>query len=177
MVVSFYRLLDVDLRMLSIATVLPALIRVLAFGLFTFRDVTIIGLVPLAMSALLGLNVLIRQRSSAVLQTCADILIAVLMLAYFIFNWDWIVHYPRYGSVSIFVLAPMITNLYVHFYCIIIHFRCVFDSFFGDRSCPHCKRSVSSFPHWTQHGPVDPAQAHGAQEIRMRRRFDGSVEE
>ena len=86
MVVSFYRLLDVDLRMLSIATVLPALIRVLAFGLFTFRDVTIIGLVPLAMSALLGLNVLFRQRSSAVLQTCADILIAVLMLAYFIFK-------------------------------------------------------------------------------------------
>ena len=87
MVVSFYRLLDVDLRMLSIATVLPALIRVLAFGLFTFRDVTIIiGLVPLAMSALLGLNILFRQRSSAVLQTCADILIAVLMLAYFIFK-------------------------------------------------------------------------------------------
>jgi hypothetical protein len=53
----------------------------------------------------------------------------------------------------------------------------VFDSFFGDRSCPHCKRSVSSFPHWTQHEPVDPAQANGAQQVRIRRTFNGNVEE
>jgi hypothetical protein len=63
----------------------------------------------------------------------------------------------------------------IHVYCTLLHFRCVFDSFFGDRSCPHCKRSVSSFPHWTQHEPVDPAQAHGAQELRMRKMYNGIV--
>jgi hypothetical protein len=72
--------------------------------------------------------------------------------------------------------SPILSR-FIHVYCAILHFRCVFDSFFGDRSCPHCKRSVSSFPHWTQHEPVDPAQANGAQQVRMRRIFNGNVEE
>jgi hypothetical protein len=84
MVVSFSHRRDLQLRLFSIANVLPVLLIVLGFGLFTFRDVTIIGLVPLAMSALLGANTLIRRRTSTVLLTCADILIAVLMLAYLI---------------------------------------------------------------------------------------------
>jgi hypothetical protein len=84
MVVSFSHRQDLQLRLLSIANVLPVLLVVLGFGLFKFRDVTIIGLVPLAMSALLGANTLIRRRTSTVLLTCADILIAVLMLAYLI---------------------------------------------------------------------------------------------
>jgi hypothetical protein len=86
MVVSFSHRQDLQLRLFSIANVLPLLIIVLGFGLFTFRDVTIIGIVPLAMSALLGANTLIRRRTSTVLLTCADILIAVMMLAYLIFK-------------------------------------------------------------------------------------------
>lgn len=86
MVVAFRHRLDIHVRLISIANVLPVLVLVLAFGLSKFRDVTIIGLVPLCMSALLGANTLIRQRTSTVLRTGADMLIAVLMLAYFIFK-------------------------------------------------------------------------------------------
>jgi hypothetical protein len=58
----------------------------LTFGLFAFQDIPIFGLVPLAMSALLGANTLIRRKTSTVLRTCADILIAAWILVYLMFK-------------------------------------------------------------------------------------------
>jgi hypothetical protein len=84
MVVAFSHRKDLHLRILTIATVLPLLALVLVFGLSTFQDIPIVALVPLAMSALLGANTLIRRRTSNVWRTCADISIAAMILAYLI---------------------------------------------------------------------------------------------
>jgi hypothetical protein len=84
MVFAFSHRQDLHLRILTVTNALPTMALVLIFGLYAFQDIPILGLVPLAMSALLGANTLIRRRTSNVLRTCGDISIAVLILAYLI---------------------------------------------------------------------------------------------
>jgi hypothetical protein len=84
MVVAFSHRRDLHFRILTITNALPVMALLLVFGLCAFSDIPILGLMPLAMSALLGANTLIRRRTSNVLRTSGDILIAVLILAYLI---------------------------------------------------------------------------------------------
>ena len=65
---------------------------------------------------------------------------------------------------------------YIHIRFAILDLPSAFYSIFGDRSCPHCKRAISSFPHLVQHVPVGQGQTGGAQPASsVKGNVDGEV--
>lgn len=72
---------DRQLRILTITTIIPASALMLIFGLCAFQDIPVSGLVPLAMSALLGAKTLAGREISSTLRAGFDVTLAVLILA------------------------------------------------------------------------------------------------
>jgi hypothetical protein len=82
---------DRQLRIFTIAAIIPAFALLVPSGVVTYQPLPAIGLVPMAMSALLGLATLASPKMSTHGKTWADIVIAVSLLAVLI---------PRYRYLS-----------------------------------------------------------------------------
>jgi hypothetical protein len=79
---------DRQLRIFTIAAIIPAFALLVPSGVITYQPLPAIGLVPMAMSALLGLAALAGRNMSSYGRTWADIIVAISLLAVLI---------PRYG--------------------------------------------------------------------------------
>jgi hypothetical protein len=81
--------LDRQLRIFTIATLLPAFALLIPSGVVTYQPLPAIGLVPMTMSALLGLFTLASPKMSTSERTWADIIIAVSLLAVLIPRYEF----------------------------------------------------------------------------------------
>jgi hypothetical protein len=80
---------DRQLRIFTIATLLPAFALLIPSGVVTYQPLPAIGLIPMAMSALLGLFTLASPKMSTSERTWADIIIAVSLLAVLIPRYEF----------------------------------------------------------------------------------------
>jgi hypothetical protein len=72
---------DRQLRIFTIAALIPAFALLIPSGVVTYQPLPAIGLVPMAMSALLGVTTLASRKTSTYGRTWADIIVAVSLLA------------------------------------------------------------------------------------------------
>jgi hypothetical protein len=80
---------DRQLRIFTIATLLPAFALLIPSGVVTYQPLPAIGLIPMTMSALLGLFTLASPKMSASERTWADIIIAFSLLAVLIPRYEF----------------------------------------------------------------------------------------
>lgn len=79
---------DRQLRMFTIAAMIPALVLLIPSGVFTYQALPAIGLVPMAMSAALGAAVVTDRKISTSRRAVADIVIATLLLFVLVPRYD-----------------------------------------------------------------------------------------
>ena len=79
---------DRQLRIFTIAALIPAFALLIPAGVVTYQPLPAIGLVPMTMSALLGLATLASHQMSTSERTWADIVVAVSLLAVLIPRYE-----------------------------------------------------------------------------------------
>ncbi|KAK8061760.1 hypothetical protein PG994_008126 [Apiospora phragmitis] len=125
------------LRVVAIATFLPAFALCVAHGARSGRPVPVVGLVPLAFSSGLSIFLLVRQRRynkknkskkkqaqprNPVLTFFADVVLAAALMVVLVFTWIQTGGSAELAMLAAYATIPLLINFFIHLYLAVREF-------------------------------------------------------